>query len=238
MAEVSKLKRDLFVVVGLFLLVVGFAPTFYLKPVFSAGKSLTLLVFAHGATTTAWIAVFVYQYFSASRGSLARHKFVGVSGAILFGLVIALSIVTAVARVASADPKLSGTTPLIGLAYPFWVLFEVAIFGIAAFVSIRRPDWHRHFQLAALFSLIAPATARALRIFIPAGLGITYGSLVISLLLYTGATRLKDDQSGKLSQAALIIVGVQLVVTVLLFLSLEGSPLWLQFASSLTGYQL
>jgi hypothetical protein len=238
MAEISKSKHDLFVVLGLLLLLVGFAPTFYLKPVFGAGKPLTLLVLAHGVTTTAWIAVFVHQYFTASRGSLARHKFVGVLGATLFGLVIALSIVTAVARVASADPKLSGISPLTGLAYPFWVLVEVVIFGAAAFASIRRPEWHRQFQLAAFFSLIAPATARALRFVISAGPGVTYGSLLISLLLYAGATSFKDDHSGKLSRAALVVVGVQLVAPVLLFLSLEGAPLWLQFASALTGYPL
>ena len=231
-------RQDAFVALGLVLLLVGFAPTFYLKPVFGAGKPLTLLVLAHGVTTTAWIAVFAFQYFSASRRLLERHRTVGVIGAILFGLVVALSIVTAVVRVSTADPIASGITPLIGLAYPFWVLFEVAVFGVAAFATVRRPQWHRHFQLASFFSFIAPATARALRFVIPAGPAVTYGSLLISLLLYAGATGLRAGPSENFSPSALIVVGVQLTAALLLYLSLGGASLWLQFASALTGYPL
>jgi hypothetical protein len=231
-------RQDWFVGLALLLLLVGFAPTFYLKPVFGAGKPLTLLVLAHGLTTTAWLAVFAYQYFAASRGLLHRHKTVGVISAALFGLVVALSIVTAIARAAAADPKVAGLAPLTGLAYPFWVLSEVTVFGAAAFASIRRPEWHRHFQFASFFTFIAPATARALRFVLPGGPVVTYGSLLISLLLYVGATGLKDDSSTTLSRPALIIIGVQLAVGILLFLSLGGSSLWLEFASAITGYPL
>ena len=236
-SKIRLTKQDLFVGLGVLLLLVGFAPTFYLKPIFGAGKPLTLLVLAHGATTTAWLAVFVFQYVSARRGALTRHRTVGVIGAILFGLVIALSIVTAVARVASADSQTAGLAPLIGLAYPFWVLAEVAIFGVGAFATIRRPDWHRQFQLASFFTFIAPATARALRFVIPAGPAVTYGSLLISLLLYAGTASFKD-RSGNLSRASLVVVGVQLVAALLLFASLSGAQLWLQFASVFTGYPL
>ncbi|MBL1257114.1 hypothetical protein [Methylocystis sp. Sn-Cys] len=236
--ENSRRIGDWLVGLALLLLVVGFAPTFYLKPVFEAGKPLTLLVIAHGAATTAWIAVFAFQYYTAGAGSRERHKTVGVIGAVLFGLVVALSLVTAVARVASADPKISGLAPLTGLAYPFWVLVEVTFFGVGALVSIRRPDWHRHFQLASFFSFIAPATARALRFVIPAGPGVTYGSLLISILLYAGASGLKDVRSGRVSRAALVALGVQFLTLLLLFFSLDAAPLWLQFASALTGYPL
>ncbi|CAN2536125.1 hypothetical+protein [Methylocapsa aurea] len=158
-------------------------------------------------------------------------------GAVLFGLVIALSIVTAVVRVASADSRTAGLAPLIVLAYPFWVLAEVAAFEVGAFVTIRRPEWHRQFQLASFFAFIAPATVRALRFVIPAGPAVTYGSLLISLLLYAGTASLKD-QSGNLSRAFLVAVGVQLLAALLLFASSSGAQPWLQFASLLTGYPL
>jgi hypothetical protein len=238
MAQIARRERDLFVVLGLVLLLVGFAPTFFLKPIFGAGKPLTLLVFAHGVAATAWIAVFLLQYFGASRGSLERHKWFGVLGATLFGLVVALSIVTVVARVNAANPSTAGITPLLALAYPFWVLVEVVIFVTAAIAAIGRPDWHRHFQLAGFFVFLAPATARALRFVIAAGPLATYGSLAISLLLYIGATGLKDKRTGNFSQAALVAIGVQLVATLLLYLSLSGASWWLQFASALTGYPL
>jgi hypothetical protein len=237
-SETRLSKQDWFVGLGLVLLFVGFAPTFYLRPVFDAGgKTPTLLVLAHGVATTAWLAIFAFQYFAARRGELKRHRTVGVIGAVLFGFVVALSIVTAVVRVASADPNTAGLAPLTGLAYPFWVLAEVAFFGVGAFASVRRPEWHRHFQVASFFSFIAPATARALRFVIPAGPAVTYGSLLISLLLYAGATRL-EDSSGKVSRAALVVVAVQLATAALLFTSLNGAVLWLRFASALTGYPL
>ncbi|CAN2536124.1 hypothetical+protein [Methylocapsa aurea] len=60
-SKIRLTKQDLFVGLGVLLLLVGFAPTFYLKPVFGAGKPLTLLVLAHGVTTTAWLAVFFFD---------------------------------------------------------------------------------------------------------------------------------------------------------------------------------
>ena len=241
MAEINNIKEtlktgDISIFLGGLLVLVGFTPTFFLKPVFGAGKPLTLLVLIHGLTTTAWIALFVYQYFAASRGLLINHKRVGITGAVLFGVFITLSLVTALARTAAGDPATAGVAPLISLAYPFWVIFETLVFGSAAFVWVRRPHWHRHLQLAGFFALIAPATAPALRFVLTGGPLVTYGSLLISLALYIGATRLKDPGSDKLSTLALSIVGIQLWVAFLIFLSVNGATFWLQFASAITGY--
>lgn len=237
MAEIRKLKQgDFFVLLGLLLVVVGFTPTFFLKPIFGTGKSLTLLIFVHGVTTTAWIALFAHQYFTVSRGSLARHKLVGISGAVLFGLFIAFSLVEAIARVQLAQGT-QGVKPLLALAFPFWVIIETLIFGTAAFVLVRRSEWHRQLQLAGFFTLIAPATARVLRFVFTAGPAIVYASLLISLALYVGATCLKTAGYGT-SKLNLGIVGIQLLFIILVFLSLHESPLWLQFSSTFTGYQI
>lgn len=244
MAELRKLKHgDYFVLLGLLLVVVGFTPTFFLKPFFGAGKPLTQLIFVHGVTTTAWIALFAHQYFSASRGALARHRLIGISGAALFGLFIAFSLVEVIARVQLAQGA-QGVKPLLALAFPFWVIVETLIFGTTAFFLVRRPDWHRQLQLAGFFVLIAPATARALRLVFPAGPSIVYASLVISLALYIGATRWHTTfkQTDKLSKQTnkliLNIVFIQLFFILLIFLSLHEAPLWLQFASALTGDQI
>lgn len=243
MTAISKFKDslkegDIFVLLGGLLVLVGFTPTFFLKPVFGAGKPLTLLVLIHGLTTTAWIGIFLYQYFAASRGLLARHKEVGVTGAVLFGLFIALSYVTALGRAAAGGGAQAGISPLISLAYPFWVISETLIFGATAFILVRRSNWHRHLQLAGFFTLLAPATARALRFVFESGPGITFGSLLISLALYIGATRLKDTRTGKVSNLALAIVGIQVLVALLVVFSLKGSYLWLHFSSAITGYPL
>lgn len=239
MTAVSKFtfkQGDIFVLLGVILIVVGFAPTFYLKPILGAGKPLTALILVHGITITAWVAIFLYQYFAASRGSLARHKEVGITGALLFGLFIALSYVTVLSRTAAAASAPSGVGPLIRLAYPFWVISSTLIFGLAAFILVRRPNWHRHLQLASFFILLAPATARALRFVIEIGSVATFGSLLISLALYVGATRLKDKGSSKVSKLALGIVGAQLLVAILIFFSVNAATPWLHFASALTGY--
>lgn len=238
MSQIARLKKqDAFVLLAVLLAFVGFAPTFYLKPIFGAGKPLTLLVLTHGIVITAWIALFVHQYFSAGQGSTARHKLVGVSGAVIFGLFITLSVVTVVVRVASGRGS-STLPPLLSLAYPFWVIFETFIFGAVAFALVRRPEWHRQFQLAGFFTLIAPGTARALRFIDLGGATVTYGSLLISLLLYIGAAQSRTGQDGKPSKALLTAIAIQFVTAGLLFLSLQGAPLWFQFASALTGYPL
>lgn len=236
MIEIRKLKQgDIFVLLGLLLVVVGFTPTFFLKPIFGAGKPLTLLILVHGVTTTAWIALFVHQYFTASRGTLARHKLVGISGAVLFGLFIAFSLVEAIARVQLAQGT-QGVKPLLALAFPFWVIVETLIFGTAAFLLVRRPEWHRLLQLAGFFTLIAPATARTLRFVFTGGPTIVYASLLISLALFIGATRLNN--TGRTSRLAPSLVVIQLLFIFLVFISLHESTLWLQFSSTLTGYKI
>lgn len=239
MTAVSKftLKQgNIFVLLGAILILVGFAPTFYLKPVFGAGKPLTTLILVHGLAITAWAILFLYQYFAASRGLLVRHKEVGITGAVLFGLFIALSYVTVLGRTIAAAEAPSGVAPLIRLAYPFWVITETLIFGLAAFFLVRRANWHRHLQLAGFFILLAPGTARALRFVVESGSVTTFGSLLISLALYIGATRLKDRGKSKLSKLALGIVGFQLLISIVIFFSVEGATPWLHFASALTGY--
>ncbi len=229
-------QSDIFVLFGVLLILVGFAPTFYLKPVFGAGKPLTSLILVHGITITAWIAVFLYQHFAASRGLLARHKEIGVAGAALFGIYITLSYVVVLGRAAAAASEPSGVAPLVRLAYPFWIITATLIFGLAAFILVRHHNWHRHFQLASFFILLAPATARALRFVVETGTVATFGSLLVSLALYIGATRLKDKGSNKASRLALGIVGAYLLVTLLIFLSVNAATPWLHFASALTGY--
>ena len=57
------------------LLFVGFAPSFYLKPLINAPTPpLTLLTVAHGVVFTAWMALFVTQAFLIHTARPAVHR--------------------------------------------------------------------------------------------------------------------------------------------------------------------
>lgn len=146
------------------ILVIGFAPTLYLRMFFEV-PPIPLYLHVHGVVVTSW---FVWLVLQASLVSVRRtdlHRRIGMAGAGLgLAIVIAgpMATVNSIPRLATIGIELESLFLLMS-----WVvsLNSTMILGFMIFLSAalylrRRPDMHKRFMLFASMSLMPPAVAR------------------------------------------------------------------------------
>lgn len=145
---------------------IGFAPSYYLKPVFQAPPPLSAMSSLHGIVFSAWVIVFVVQAGLIRYERPALHRQLGLLGAVLFGAVVAVGAFTAInaARLGHAPP--GSPEPLIFLAVPITGIAGAAVLMCAALWNRARRDFHMRYALAALIIMTPPASHR---VFIGAG---------------------------------------------------------------------
>jgi len=142
--------------------IAGFAPTYYLKPLF-ATPALTVPVHVHGALFTAWVLLFVVQTSLVAANRTALHRRLGVVGAVLALTMVATGTALAVESARTARPALgvlAAASPLFVLVIP---LASVVVFTILVGLGLyyrRRPDAHKRLMLFATIALLPPALGR------------------------------------------------------------------------------
>jgi len=136
----------------------GFARTYYLKTLFDA-PPLPMLVHLHGLLMTAWVALFTVQtrFIAAKRADL--HRRLGVFGALLIVLIVAVGIVTSIGS-ARRGISVPGLTPMMFMAIPLATAVVFAMLAGAAIAWRRRSDIHKRLMLLATLSILTPAIAR------------------------------------------------------------------------------
>jgi hypothetical protein len=140
------------------IVLVGFAPTYYLKPWFQRPALPSLLVHLHGAVMTSWVVLFVAQISLVATRRTKIHQRLGILGAVLAGLVCVVGVATAIA--AAARDSVNGVEPLRFLVVPFGDLLVFAILIVTALYFRRRMDVHKRLMLLAAVALLPPAFAR------------------------------------------------------------------------------
>lgn len=153
-------------VVLLLVVLVGFAPTFYLRSAFDAPE-LSWSVIVHGLILTSWFVAFALQAALVAGRRTALHRALGWAGATI-GLAVFVSGGLAtpyrMAELAAQGrlERLMATAPII-----VWSnTASIAAFAMllaAAIVLRRRPDAHKRLMLLASISIIQPALARIFR---------------------------------------------------------------------------
>ena len=146
-------------VIMLAIIVVGFAPSYFLRgAVFSHQPSL--LVHLHGAVFSSWIFLFVIQSSLVSTGDIRLHRKLGILGAVIAGLMVILGILTPIGTIHRAAHLPSFFTPesfLVGN------IFGIIVFGAyVAFAVWKRNNRivHKRMMLMANAMLMSPALAR------------------------------------------------------------------------------
>jgi hypothetical protein len=140
----------------------GFAPTYYLKPLF-AGPALPLFLHIHGALFTAWVLLFVAQTSLVTANRADLHRRLGVVGAVLAVTMIISGPAVAIESARLARPALgvlAHASPLFVLVIP---LGSVVVFAVLVGLGLyyrRRPDAHKRLMLLATLALLPPALAR------------------------------------------------------------------------------
>jgi len=218
-------------IVATFVVLAGFARTFYLKGMFST-PVLSELLLVHGIIMTLWFTLFIVQVRLVAAGRTDLHRRLGVVGAILVVLILVVGVATgidAARRGASPAPDVS---PLMFMVIP---LVDVVIFAVLVGVALwnrRRSDTHKRLMLLATVSILAPGFARLPLGFIQQGglpviIVLTLLSVIICVTVDTVRNRRLHPAFGW--------GGALVVASWPLRLMLAGTAAWTQFASRLVG---
>ena len=207
---------------------VGFSPTFYSRAP-GAQPELYSLSIVHGIVFSCWMVLFAVQTSLVAARRTAVHRRLGVLGACLAAVVVALGIAMGVtaAKLGNGPP---GVDPKAFVATP---LFDMLVLGplFAAAIYCRRvPEMHKRLMLIGTISMIGAALARM-------SLGRLYGPLfffgVTDLLLLMGVVF--DKVTRGQVHKAYIVGGLALVISQPLRLIVGRSDAWHRFVDVLIG---
>ena len=154
--------RALFVVGSVLVLVIvfaGFAPTFYLKGLFSA-PPLSNLLLVHGLVMSTWVALLVVQIALAEFGRTDLHRRLGVAGVGVAVLVVVIGTAAALDAGRRGFSPAPQVTPLMFLAIPLVDLLVFSILVGTAVAKRRKSATHKRLMLLATVSMLTPAVAR------------------------------------------------------------------------------
>lgn len=226
--------RFFFVIAVLFPLAVliGFGPTFYLKPFFSTPPIARTVIWIHALTMTAWIALLITQVYLISSKRIRVHQRLGFAGIAMAIILIITGMLTAVAAAkygsASSPPDIP---PLEFLIVPVGdiVVFAV-LFGAAVYYRKNAAN-HKRLILLTVLNFLPPAVGR-----FPGGMVENFGPLWfygVPTLLTIAFIALDTWRTGKLNKVFLF-GGLFLVASQWLRLMFAPSQTWLSIATWLT----
>lgn len=161
-------------VVLLGLVVVGFAPSFFLRPFISEPHAyypdgLSPLYVVHGLVMLGWYGLMVVQAGLVRMGRTDTHRRLGRAGAWLAGAAVVITLATVAAfpkRIHALAERTGRSVDDIepGLAELLWIdLVMIALFSVFVALALRHrnvPERHRRYMLYAGFAFIFAATAR------------------------------------------------------------------------------
>ncbi|MGN6112354.1 MAG: hypothetical protein ACTHOC_04995 [Luteimonas sp.] len=143
---------------ALAIVLVGFAPTFFLRFLFASPKPLSLLMVAHGTIMTAWFVLFIVQTQLVAAGNVRLHRRLGVAGVALAALVVLVGTTTAIvgARLGHSP----GPPPRVFMIVPLGDMVVFALLVGAAFLYRRKVDTHKRLMVLAFAGMLTAAVAR------------------------------------------------------------------------------
>jgi hypothetical protein len=211
---------------------VGFGPTFYLKPFFNNPPIARSIIYVHGFVMSAWVLLFAVQVYFISSKKIKLHQKLGLAGVGLAAAVFALGIMTAVAAAkygSAASPP--GIPPLSFLIIPIGDMVVFAIlFGAAVYYRKNSPN-HKRLMLLTIINFLPAAVAR-----FPGGLTDQYGPLWfygVPTVLTIALIGLDIGYNRKVNKVFLF-AGIFMIVGMWIRLPLMSTGPWLGFAQWLT----
>ena len=143
------------------LVFIGFAPTYYLRGLFSTAPLPSSLVHLHGLIMTAWVVLFVVQVRLISAKQVRVHQTLGYAGIGLAALILMTGLPTAMRAAkygsTAAPPDIP---PLSFMIVPVADLVMFALFFTAAVIYRRRPAEHKRLMLLTAINFLPPAVGR------------------------------------------------------------------------------
>jgi hypothetical protein len=214
---------------------VGFARSFFLRPLFPTWPSPPEKVFyLHGAFFTAWVVLLVAQASLVAVGRTDVHRKLGVWG-------VALAIGMVMLGVLGALTAARRPTGFVGIPVPPLQFLVVPMFDMLLFASFvglaiaKRgdPQAHKRWMLLATINLITAAIARW-----PGVITVGAPPLFFGLTdLFLVPLVIWDVKSRGRVHPATLWGGLLIVVSQPLRLVVSGTAAWLAFARWATGLQ-
>jgi hypothetical protein len=139
---------------------VGFAKNFYLRA-WIGTRPITAMVHVHGIVMTAWILLFLTQALLVAKGRTDLHRKLGMLGAFLAIIVVALGTYTISRSILRQQPGVGLET--FALTFVAFDGLSLLLFGALVFAALRlriKPQSHKRLMLMALVSLLPPAFGR------------------------------------------------------------------------------
>ena len=218
-------------VVALLVVLIGFAPSYYLKAFFG-GRELSLLVHMHGLVMTSWVVLFFVQARLVASGKVAVHRKLGAYGVIVAALVVIVGTTTAIVAARNGVSPPGAPPALVFLAIPIGDMLLFTILFTSAILLRRRSDFHKRLMLVTTLGILTAAIARIPLNFLQAG-GLPAFFAVTDLILI-GTIAYDTVKNRRLHPAFGWGFAVVILSQVARFL-VAGTPQWLQFATWLTS---
>jgi hypothetical protein len=208
--------------------VVGFAPTYFLKGVYG-GPALSSLLHVHGALFTGWIVLLIVQTSLVAAGRTRVHRRLGVAGGVLAAAMVVAGYLAAVdaARRGSTIP---GMSPQAFMAIPMMDMVVFSLLIGTALALRRRTDMHKRLMLIGTADLVTAAVARipAIGAYGPLGFFGVADLFIVAIAVYDFAT------TGRVHRAT-IWGGAFLVASQAARLAIANTGPWLVIAQWMTG---
>ena len=230
--------RRLFALVAVLfpvIILIGFAPTYYLKFAFG-NRPLPQLVHLHGLLMSAWVIYFIAQVWLIRSKNARVHMRIGLAGIPLAIAIIIVGFLTAVAA-AKYGPVTDAAPPDIPrLAFMAVPLFDMVVFAglfAGAIYYRKRPVHHKRLMLLTALNFVPPAIARipipALRALGPLFFFGVPTVLAITLLIY-------DTWRNRKLNVPFLVGILLLIASYPLRIIISGTPEWMAFAAWLTTW--
>ena len=212
---------------------IGFAPTYYLKPLFTSPPIPRLLIHVHGLVMAAWVALFIAQVYLIRSNRIKVHQRLGMLSIAVAATIGVTGLATAVAAAKYGSTSMPpGVKPLEFLVVPFFDVIVFAVLFAAAVYYRRNAPNHKRLMLLTVLNFLPPAIAR-----FPFGLTETYGPLwffgVPDLLAVIFVV--VDTWRNKKLNVVFLAGAIFMIASHWLRLPFSGTDLWLGFATWLTG---
>ena len=219
-------------IVMLATVLVGFARSFFLRPLFPDWPSPTESIFyVHGAAFTAWIGLLLVQVSLIAGKRVDLHRKLGPYGAVLAVAMVTLG--TLGALIAARRPTGFVDVPVPPLQFLAIPMFDIVLFGAFVWLAIaqrRAAQSHKRWMILATINLLTAAIARwpgLIDLGAPAGFGMT-DLFILAMAVWDLRTR------GRLHPVTLW-GGLLIIVSQPLRLVISGTEGWLSFARWATG---
>lgn len=211
-----------------FLVLLGFAKTYYLKLAFGT-PTLPPLLHLHGLVMTLWFGLFLVQTRLVAVHRLDLHRKLGLLGAFLAVSVLVVGTVTAITAARLGHSP--GPPPLIFLVVP---LGDMVVFGTLVGTGLQlrsNREAHRRLMLLSCVGILAAAIARVpLEVIAKAGPLAYFGLTDLAII---GCAVYDRSRNGRF-HPAFLWGGLFVILSHWLRLALAGTSLWMNVATWLT----